>query len=125
MNFCMASKIKTYFQITWFNLSVFITVMNEFTYLTENLHLENRAINYLYIYMIKCSTSTKKSVMSNSKSVIYRDVHRSRQKLKCIFKTLQIIANEKVYFDKIYKRLSSLFSYLINDQTIMQCIFHT
>lgn len=75
--------------------------------------------------MIKCSTSTKKSVMSNSKSVIYRDVHRSRQKLKCIFKTLQIIANEKEYFDKIYKRLSSLFSYLINDQNIMQCIFHT
>lgn len=41
-------------------MSVFITVMNEITYLTENLHLKNRAINYLYIYMIKCSTSTKK-----------------------------------------------------------------
>lgn len=48
--------------------------------------------------------------MSNIKSVIDRDVHRSRQKLKCIFNTLQIIANEKVYFDKIYKRQSCLLS---------------
>lgn len=58
--------------------------------------------------------------MSNIKSVIDRDVHRSRQKLKCIFNTLQIIANEKVYFDKIYKRQSCLFSYLIKRPKIMQ-----
>lgn len=61
--------------------------------------------------------------MSNIKSVIDRDVHRSRQKLKCIFNTLQIIENEKVYFDKIYKRQSCLFSYLINDQKLCNEFF--
>lgn len=70
--------------------------------------------------MIKCSTSTKKC------HVKYQICKRSGRapiasKIKVhIQHTLQIIANEKVYFDKIYKRQSCLFSYLIKRPKIMQ-----
>lgn len=124
MNFCMSSKIKNIFSYNTVQ-SVSFHYSHEWIYLFDRKPSFEKQSHQLFIYMIKCSTSTKKC------HVKFQICNRSGRapiasKIKVhIQHTLQIIANEKVYFDKIYKRQSCLFSYLIKRPKIMQWIFHT
>lgn len=121
MNFCMSSKIKNIFSYNTVQ-SVSFHYSHEWIYLFDRKPSFEKQSHQLFIYMIKCSTSTKKC------HVKFQICNRSgRAPIASKIKVhIQHIANhckEKVYFDKIYKWQSCLFSYLINDQKLCNEFF--